>query len=102
MAKLSKKDVQHVADLAQLTLTDAEINRFLPQLEKIVEYVGQLDEVDVSGLLPTSQTTGLVNVQRQDVIMPSSINSDEALSGKDDTYNGFFKVKAILTERSDK
>lgn len=102
MTKLTKKDVEHVADLANLTLTDAQIDKFLPQLETIVDYMGQLDEVDVVGLEPTSQTTGLVNIQRQDVVKPSSINRDEALSGSDDTYNGFFKVKAILTERSDK
>lgn len=102
MAKLTKIDVQHVADLANLTLTEAQVTKFLPQLEKIVEYIGQLDEVDVNGLEPTSQTTGLINVQRQDVIVPSSITQEEALSGKDDTFNGYFKVKAILTERSDK
>jgi aspartyl-tRNA(Asn)/glutamyl-tRNA(Gln) amidotransferase subunit C len=102
MAKLTKKDVQHVADLAHLTLTDAQIKKFLPQLSKIVDYIGTLDEVDTSKTEPTSQTTGLTNVYREDKVKQSSINQDGALSGTDNTHNGLFKVPAILTGRTDK
>ena len=102
MAKLSKKDVQHVADLANLTLTEAEIDKFEEQLSNIVGYVSKLDEVDTSSLEPTSQTTGLKYILRVDEIVPSSIDQTGALSGSNDIHNGLFKVKAILSERTDK
>ena len=102
MAKLTKSDVQHVADLAKLDLTEDEIKKFLPQLSEIVDHISELQKVDTEGVTPTSQTTGLTNVLRDDVIKPSSINQDEALSGTDNIYNGMFKVPAILEGRTDK
>jgi len=103
MANLTKNDVLHVAKLANLNLTDAEISVFLPQLSSIVEFVGQLNEVDTNGVEPTTQTTGLENVLREDVVgVNTSLSQDEATSGTDNTYNSYFKVKAILTERSSK
>ena len=82
-AKLIKKDVLHIADLAHLDLTEDEIKKFLPQLASIVDYIGQLDEVNTQGVEPTSQTTGLTNVFRPDEVRASSINQEEALSGTD-------------------
>lgn len=102
MAKLNRQDVVHVADLAKLKLTDAEVDKFLSQLSVIVEHVSKLNEVDTEGIEPTSQTTGLINVQRDDVIVTSDIDQAGALSGTDNTHNGYFKVDAILTERTDK
>lgn len=102
MAKLTRADVMHVAELAKLDLTDAEIAKFLPQLSSIIAFISQLNEVDTTGIEPTSQTTGLTDILREDVVKPSSIDQDGALSGTDNIYNGLFKVKAILSERSDK
>lgn len=102
MTKLSKADVLHVAKLAKLDLTEIEINKFLPQLSSIIDYISQLNEVDTKGIEPTSQTTGLTDVFREDIVKPSSIDQDGALSGTDNIYNGYFKVNAILSERSDK
>lgn len=100
MAKLTKKEVLHVASLAKLDLTEKEIEKFLPQISSIIDFVSQLNEVDTKDIEPTSQTTGLMDVLREDVIKPSSIDQDEALSGTEDTYNGFFKVNAILENRT--
>jgi len=103
MAKLTKQDVLHVAKLAKLPLTDTEVNKFTDQLSAIVNYMDELNSVDTSNIEPTSQTTGLENVFRSDEIKPDQILSqDLALSGSDKTYNGYFKVDAILAERSDK
>src|SRR3990167_10249899 len=97
MAKLTKKDILHVANLAQLKLTDKEIEKFTPQLSKIVEFVGALNEVNTDNVKPTSQTTGFVNVLRSDIVKPeNSLTQDEALSGTDNFDKGFFKVPAIL------
>lgn len=101
MIKLSKKDVLYVAKLSNLKLTEAEIKKFTPQLSKIVEFVGNLNEVDTKNIEPTNQTTGLTNVLREDLIKPEiGLTQDRALSGTDNTYNGYFKVSAILSERT--
>lgn len=100
MAKLTKKDVLHVAELSNLKLTEAEIKKFTPQLDKIIEFVATLSEIDTDGIEPTSQTTGLKNILRDDIIKSDqSLSQDEALSGTDG-YNGYFKVPAILDERT--
>lgn len=101
MAKLTKKEVKHVADLSNLVLTEEEIAKFTPQLDKIIEFVSALDEVDTTNVEPTSQTTGLVNVTREDVVkIDEALTQDEALSNTDG-HNGYFKVSSILTNRTD-
>jgi aspartyl-tRNA(Asn)/glutamyl-tRNA(Gln) amidotransferase subunit C len=101
MAKLTKKEVKHVADLSNLVLTEEEIAKFTPQLDKIIEFVSTLDEVDTTNVEPTSQTTGLVNVTREDIVVSENmLTQDEALSNTDG-HNGYFKVSSILTNRTD-
>lgn len=103
MAKLNKQDVLHVAKLAKLKLTDAEVEKFLDQLSSVINHFEELNEVDTSNTEPTNQTTGLENVFRNDEIKSNQIFSqDTALSGSEEVYNGYFKVPAILSERSDK
>ena len=94
MAQLKKEEVLHVAKLAKLDLSEAEIEKFTPQHSKIIDYIGELSEVDTNGVEPTSQTTGLENVFRDDEVHESSLDQTSALSGTDNTYNGFFKVPA--------
>lgn len=102
MAKLTKAEVLHVSKLAKLDLSEAELKKFLPQLSSIVDYISELSKVDTSKVEPTSQTTGLEDVFRGDDIKESSLDQDSALSGSDKIYNGYFKVGAILAERTDK
>jgi aspartyl-tRNA(Asn)/glutamyl-tRNA(Gln) amidotransferase subunit C len=66
MADLSRDDVLKLAQLARLRLTDEEISTYQKELVEILKYVEQLNDVDVSGLEPTSQVTGLTNVTRAD------------------------------------
>jgi aspartyl-tRNA(Asn)/glutamyl-tRNA(Gln) amidotransferase subunit C len=103
MAKLTKADVLHIAGLAKLDLTDAEVKKFLPQLSSIVDHIGILGKIDTSKIEETSQTTGRQNVFREDEVTSEGILSqEEAISGSDKIHNGYFKVGAILSERSDK
>jgi len=102
MSKLTKADVLHVAKLAKLNLSDAEIEEFLPQLSSVINYVGELSKVNTAGVEPTSQTTGLTDVFRDDEVKESSLDQNKALSGTDKIYNGYFKVPAILEGRTDK
>jgi aspartyl-tRNA(Asn)/glutamyl-tRNA(Gln) amidotransferase subunit C len=90
-----KFDVSHVAKLANLSLSDEEKAKFEKQLEETVEYVKGLDEVDTTGVEPTSQVTGLENITREDEVRPS-LSQEEALKNAKSTHNGLFKVKGIL------
>ena len=103
MVKLTRQDVQHVAKLAKLNLTDSEIEKFTSQLSSVIDHFSELSEVDTKDTEPTSQTTGLENVYREDkVALDESLSQDDAISGSDKIHNGYFKVKAILEGRTDK
>lgn len=71
--KLTKQQVQHVAKLARLGLTDAEVAKFQTQLSGILDYVEQLNEVNTDGVPPTAQVTGLLNVTREDKILDEKL-----------------------------
>ena len=98
MAKLTSKDIKHVAKLAKLSLSSKEISLYRMQLTKVIEYINELDEVDTNDIKPTSQTTGLDNVTRDDVIK-ESLSKDDALSGSDSTYKDYFKVGLTLLKK---
>ncbi|HSH18422.1 MAG TPA: Asp-tRNA(Asn)/Glu-tRNA(Gln) amidotransferase subunit GatC [Candidatus Saccharimonadales bacterium] len=66
MADLTRDDILKLATLARLDLTDTEVEEYTAELSAILGYVEQLNDVDVAGLKPTSQVTGLVNVTRPD------------------------------------
>jgi aspartyl-tRNA(Asn)/glutamyl-tRNA(Gln) amidotransferase subunit C len=90
-----KIDVIHIAKLANLPLSSEEKTKFEKQLEETIKYVQELNDVDTSGIEPTSQVTGLENVTRDDIAKPS-LTQDQALSNSKSSYNGFLKVGAIL------
>ena len=103
MSSLNKKQVIHVSEISNLTLTDSEIDKFTPQLSKIVEYVDMLNEVDTKDTKPTYQIVGLNNIFHEDSIdAVNTLSQDKALLNTDRVHNGLFKVKAILNERTDK
>ncbi len=90
-----KFDISHIAKLANLPLTDEEKKKFEKQLEETISYIQNLNEVDATGIEPTSQVTGLENVTREDVVKPS-LSQEDALKNSGSTHNGFFKVEGIL------
>jgi aspartyl-tRNA(Asn)/glutamyl-tRNA(Gln) amidotransferase subunit C len=67
-SKISPADVKHLAQLAKLKLSEEEAKKFAPQLENIVQFFEQLQEVKTKDVTETSQTTGLENVWREDEI----------------------------------
>lgn len=69
MGKLSRDDILKLANLARLQLTEAEITAYTDELSEILQYVELLQQVDVTGLKPTNQVTGLINVTRPDEIV---------------------------------
>lgn len=93
--KLSGDEVKHVAQLANLPLSEDEVDQFAVELTQTLEYVEDLKTVDTKGVDPTSQVTGLINVTREDLVTPS-LSQEEALSNAKNSYKGFIKVKAVL------
>lgn len=95
--KLTEKDVRHIASLANLNLSEAEVEKFRLQLSEILDYVEILSRVDTKNIEPTSQVTGLENVKREDETTPS-LTQDESIRSAKQTHNGTVKVKAIFNE----
>lgn len=95
MKKLTQGDVVHVAKLAKLSLTATEVKKFQRQLSDVLKYFEILDQIPTKNLEYTSPTTGVQNVFRQDKIT-SGFSQKEALSGRNDTQKGLFRIKAIF------
>lgn len=103
MISLKKEEILHIAKLAKLELEEAEIEKYTKQLSKVVDYVSELATIETDKVEPTSQTTGLENIGREDEVNgEDSLTQDQVLSGTNSFYNGYFKVKAILEGRTDK
>lgn len=96
MADLSRDDVLKLARLARLTLTDEEVEQYRTQLSEILKYVEQLRSVDVDGLEPTSQVTGLKNVTREDEIVDYGVTPDDLLKVAPKTEGRQVKVKRMI------
>jgi aspartyl-tRNA(Asn)/glutamyl-tRNA(Gln) amidotransferase subunit C len=96
-AVISRSDVEHVASLARLGLTDEEIDRLVPQLSRILEAVGKLSSVDTSSVGPTAQVIALENVMRDDVARPS-MRREAALAEAPRREGSLLRVPVVLEE----
>jgi aspartyl-tRNA(Asn)/glutamyl-tRNA(Gln) amidotransferase subunit C len=94
---ISRSDVEHVAELARLGLTDAEIDRLVPQLSRILEAVGKLASVDTSSVGPTAQVIALENVMREDVAR-TGMSREAALAEAPRREGGLLRVPVVLEE----
>lgn len=94
-SKLTKAEVKHIAQLANLALNEAEIKKFSRQLDETLAYIEILNQLDTKNVEPTNQVTGLENVTREDKTKPS-LTLAEALSGAAKQENNLFKIKAIF------
>jgi aspartyl-tRNA(Asn)/glutamyl-tRNA(Gln) amidotransferase subunit C len=95
MAALTRADVEHVAYLARLGLTDDELTRLEGQLNHILDQYEKLAELDTDDIPPTAQTIELENILRDDVAMPS-LSPEAVLANAPDRQGDFFVVPAIL------
>ncbi|MEA2088955.1 MAG: Asp-tRNA(Asn)/Glu-tRNA(Gln) amidotransferase subunit GatC [Patescibacteria group bacterium] len=95
--KLNKQQVEHIAKLARLELTEKEKKIFSVQLSSILDYVGKLEEVNTDGVEETSQVTGLINSIRDDVVEEALLESkQEILNNAPDKEDNLFKVKSVF------
>lgn len=95
MARITRADVEHVARLARLELTDAELDASTEQLEAILEHAEDVAALDLADVPPTSHPLPLVNVLRPDVVGPT-VDRDEVLAAAPATESGRFRVPRIL------
>ena len=93
--KITKKDVEHVAKLARLRLTEEEKEKFGKQLSEILEYVEKLNELDTEKVKPASHVVPLKNVMREDEVKPS-LSVEEALANAPAREGKYFKVPKII------
>jgi aspartyl-tRNA(Asn)/glutamyl-tRNA(Gln) amidotransferase subunit C len=93
--KITMKEVEHVARLARLELTDEEKERMRAQLDSILSYIDKLNELDTSAVEPTSHMLPMMNVFRDDEVRPS-LSQEETLANAPDRQDLFFRVPRIL------
>jgi len=92
-------DIRHVARLARLALTDAEIATFGPQLGDLMTHVDELAKLDTQDVAATAQVVPSRNVQRADAVRPATMLSQEAaLANAPQRQGPFFRVPRIIAE----
>lgn len=96
MAQLTHDDVLKLARLARIDLTDDEVNEFSSEFSAILEYVEQLKMVDIDGLKPTSQVTGLTNVTRTDEVIDYGYDQAELLQNVPRIQDDQIKARRMI------
>ncbi|MBP1774514.1 MAG: gatC [candidate division NC10 bacterium] len=97
MAKITRAEVEHVARLARLALSEEEKERMTSQLDAILGYVDKLNALDTSGVEPTATVIPMVSVMREDVVRPS-LSREDALANAPDREDVFFRVPRIIED----
>ena len=93
--KISRKEIEHIAILARLSLTEEEKELFGPQLSSILDYMDKLNELDTKNIEPTAHVIGLNNVMRDD-ILKDSLPREDALMNAPSHTGKFYRVPKII------
>lgn len=94
---LTTSDVEHVASLARLGLSDEETERMREQLSSILEHIEVLQQLDTDRIPPTAQVNSLTNVVREDEVRPS-LPRAAVLANAPQSRSGFFEVRAVMAD----
>jgi aspartyl-tRNA(Asn)/glutamyl-tRNA(Gln) amidotransferase subunit C len=95
--RIQPEDVEHVARLARLALSDDEKERMRQQLDRILGYIAKLNELDTEGVEPTSHAVRLVNVMRDDEVRPS-LPAEVMLANAPERAGELFRVPRIIED----
>jgi len=95
MPKVSREEVEHVARLARLSLSEEEKERFTNEFNSILEYFAKMQELDTRDVPPTSHVFPMQNVTRPDIPGPT-LTQEEALANAPDQRDGYFVVPRIV------
>ncbi len=93
--KISSREVEYVAHLARLEITDAEKEKFTAQLNDILLYIDKLNELDTGDVEPISHAISITNSFREDKIS-NSIGTRDALANAPDARGEFFRVPKVI------
>jgi aspartyl-tRNA(Asn)/glutamyl-tRNA(Gln) amidotransferase subunit C len=93
--RISKEEIEHIASLARLYLSEEEKDLFGSQLSSVLDYMEKLNELDTKDIEPTSHVLPLSNVVRDDIPSPS-IPKEDALLNAPDRTNKFYRVPKII------
>lgn len=97
--KFTIEDVSRVAVLANLTLTQKQKEKLLPQILSVLDYMSKIQQADTKDVRETAQVTGLENVFREDTIeIERMFTQEEALANAPKSHNGFFVAEAIFNK----
>jgi aspartyl-tRNA(Asn)/glutamyl-tRNA(Gln) amidotransferase subunit C len=95
MAKITKSDVEHVATLARLELSNKEKEKFTEQLGAVLEYFEKLDKAETTDVKPIDQINNMENIVSEDEV-GEKYEREELLKNAPEQENGFIKVKAVF------
>ena len=96
MSKITVQEIERVAKLARIGVTATEAKSLASELEAIVGFVEQLQAVDIEGIEPTDQVTGLESVLREDEVRPAVQTRQELLANAPQSKDGYIVVKRVL------
>ena len=97
MSKITTEDVLKLAKLARLDLPEDQIETYTTQLEKILDYVAQLEKINTENIAPTTRAVEVVNVTREDFTSKTDIR-EELISLAPEREGEFYKVPKILSD----
>jgi aspartyl-tRNA(Asn)/glutamyl-tRNA(Gln) amidotransferase subunit C len=97
MTKLTPKEVEHIAELAKLALTEDEKVRFRDQLSAILDYAVRLQALDTSAIPPTASALPVDTILREDIARPG-MPRDQLLSNTEHKEDGMFRVDVVLED----
>ena len=92
---LTRSQVEYIAELAKLKLTETEIDRYTGQLSAVLDYAAQLQAIPTDNIAPTASVLPITSVLRDDVVQPSLTNA-QALLNASEAMEGQFRVDAVL------
>ena len=93
---ITHDEILHLAELSNLSLTSDEVDSLIPDLDRIIGYISQLDELDVSGVEPTYQVFEMENVWRPDEITEFEADRESLLALSPETEDYQMKVPKVL------
>lgn len=95
--KITLQEVEHVAQLARLALSEEEKEQMRSQLDRILGYIEKLNQLDTTSVEPTSHVLPMTNIFRDDALVPS-LSREDALANAPDRREGFFQVPRIIEQ----
>lgn len=95
MSRISMEQVKHVAHLARLAITEEEATQFQHQLDQMISFAEQLNELDTDQVAATSHVLDMKNVMREDVSKPG-LPIEEVVKNAPDSEDGYIRVPAII------